>query len=295
MLRSEPWHLAGAADGTSVMELVHSYTADVLLLDSKLVGISGFDVCRRLRSDDRHRFLPIVLISAYDDVTSRVAALEAGADDFLSRPLEKSELIARVRSLLRVKSMHDRLEDTRQVIMALAKAAEAKDRFTVQHAERVAQDACMLGRCVGLGSEVLGQLQVGALIHDVGKIAVPDCVLNKSAELTEAEMEKVRRHPVVGAEIVAPLSGQPELLAIVRNHHERYDGKGYPDHLAGTDIPLTARIVAICDAYDAMTNQRPYRPAMTRQRAAELLRAGRDTQWDGGLVDTYLHAKEGGA
>jgi putative two-component system response regulator len=288
MLSGEPWHIVGAPDGETVVELVHGRTADLLLIDTHLRDRNGLDVCRRLRHEVDSRLFPIVVISNQDDISSRVAALEAGADDFLSRPLERNELIARVRSLLHLKSIQDRLEDARQVIFALANAAEAKDLFTQEHTGRVADSASKLARRLELSSATIEQIRTGALIHDVGKLAIPDHILNKPGPLTESEFALVRTHTLVGAEIVAPLTSQRALVAIVRNHHERFDGGGYPDRLRGEAIPLAARIVAVCDAFDAMTNQRPYRPAMPYPRALSILKAGRGRQWDAALVDAFV-------
>jgi cyclic di-GMP phosphodiesterase len=292
MLSGEPWHIISTGDGIAVLEFARGEAADLVLMDSRMTGIDGFEVTRRLRRDGDSRLLPVVLISGVDDTASRVAALEAGADDFLCRPLERNELIARARSLLHLKALRDQLEDARQVIFTLAKAAEAKDRFTLEHAERVADSAGELARRIRLPADVIQQIRVGALIHDVGKLAVPDQVLNKPGQLTAEEFDLVKTHTVVGAEIVSPLASQGHLVAIVRNHHERYDGRGYPDGLAGGGIPLAARVVAVCDAYDAMVNQRPYRPALPYKEAIQELLAGRQTQWDGGLVDAFVAIQE---
>jgi putative two-component system response regulator len=292
MLSDEPWHIISTADGRTVLELVSGQVADLLLMDSHLAGLDGFEVTRRLRRDGENRLLPVVLISGVNDIPNRVAALEAGADDFLSKPLERNELVARARSLIHLKALRDQLEDARQVIFALAKAAEAKDPFTLEHAERVADTASELARRIHLSPDVIQQIHVGALIHDVGKLAVPDDILNKPGPLTADEFDLVKTHTLVGAEIVSPLSSQGHLVAIVRNHHERYDGRGYPDALAGQAIPLTARIVAVCDAYDAMVNQRPYRPAMPFTAAIKQLLAGREKQWDTGLVDAFVAIQE---
>jgi putative two-component system response regulator len=288
LLRHETLRTVVAADSEGVMDLAQTQTADLVLLDARRSDFDGLELCRRMRRDARLRMIPIVLISELDEVGRRVAALDAGADDFLSWPLEPSELVARVRSLLRLKSIRDSLEETTQVILALANAAEAKDRFTVQHAERVSRSACRLASRVGLDGGAIEQIRVGALIHDVGKIAVPDQVLNKPGPLTRTELELIKRHTVVGAEIVAPLSNRPELIAIVRNHHERFDGAGYPDGLIGERIPLSARIVAICDAHDAMVSVRPYRPAMSKHVALDELLAGAGSQWDRGLVADFV-------
>ncbi|TMC51423.1 MAG: response regulator [Chloroflexi bacterium] len=292
MLRDEPWRIVNTADGKGVLDLVREHTADLILMDAHMIGLDGFEVTRRIRRDGGSRLLPVVLISGVNDIPNRVAALEAGADDFLSKPLERNELVARARSLLHLKAMRDQLEDARQVIFTLAKAAEAKDPFTLEHAERVADSASELARRVKLSPEVIQQIHVGALIHDVGKLAVPDQILNKPGPLTDEEFERVKTHTVVGAEIVLPLASQGHLVAIVRNHHERYDGRGYPDALAGEEIPFAARIVAVCDAYDAMVNQRPYRPAMPHPTAIRELLAGRERQWDAGLVDAFVAIQE---
>ena len=292
ILRDEPVHIVDAADGQTVIDLARDNSADLVLMDSRMPGMDGFEVTRAIRRTTENRLLPIVLISGLDDIANRVAALDAGADDFLTRPLERSELLARLRSLLRLKSIHDRREDARHVIFALAKAAEAKDLFTLEHTERVADNSSDLARRIKLAPDVVAQIRFGALVHDIGKLAVPDRVLNKPGQLTAEEFELVKTHPVVGAKIVTPLSAQRHLVAIVRHHHERYDGAGYPDRLAGDAIPLAARIVAVCDAFDAMTNQRPYRAAMPHSDALVNLRAGSDTQWDRELVDAFVALQE---
>jgi putative two-component system response regulator len=292
ILRDQPWHVIGAADGDAVIDLVRTETADLVLMESSIGGLDGLDLCRRIRRDAGHRLLPIVLISNRDDTAERVAAIEAGADDLLTKPLDRDEVVARVRSMLRLKSARDRLEDVRQVIFALAKAAEAKDKFTLEHAERVSDSAAEVARRLKLAADVVDQIRVGALIHDVGKLAVPDHVLNKPGPLTDEEFDMVKNHPLVGAGIVHPLIGQRHLYAIVRNHHERYDGKGYPDRLAGEAIPLAARIVAVCDAYDAMVSRRAYRSAMSHAQALRTLLAGRDEQWDGRVVDAFVAIQE---
>ncbi|HEY1455663.1 MAG TPA: HD domain-containing phosphohydrolase [Candidatus Dormibacteraeota bacterium] len=292
ILRDQPWQVIGAADGRAVIDLVGAGHADLVMMDSRLGALDGLEVCRRIRRDGDHRLVPIVLISNGDEVADRIAAFEAGANDVFAKPLQRDEVVARVRSMLRLKSASDRLEDVRQVIFALAKAAEAKDRFTLEHAERVADSSSELARRLKLAPKVIEQIRVGALIHDVGKLAVPDDILNKPGPLTADEFDIVKNHPVVGAEIVLPLMGQRDLYAIVRHHHERYDGRGYPDGLAGEAIPISARIAAVCDAYDAMVNQRSYRAAVSHQRALETLLAGRDEQWDGRIVDAFVAIQE---
>lgn len=292
ILHEEAVDIVDAADVQKVIELARDNSADLVLVDARIAGMDGLELIRAIRSRTENRLLPVVLISELDDVATRVNALDAGADDFLTRPLEGNELVARTRSLLRLKSIYDRREDARHVIFALAKAAEAKDLFTLEHTERVADHASDLARRIKLAPDIVAQIRFGALVHDIGKLAVPDRVLNKPGPLTVEEFEMVKTHPVVGSEIVTPLSAQHHLVAVVRSHHERYDGTGYPDRLAGDEIPLAARIVGVCDAYDAMTNQRPYRAAMPHSEALANLKAGRDAQWDRELVDAFIAMQE---
>ncbi len=292
MLDAEPWHVIGASDGNTVMDLVQGDTADLVLIESEIPGLDGLEVTRRIRRDSEHRLLPIVLITACNDTAHRVEAINAGADDLLQKPLQRDEVVARVRSMLRLKTTRDRLEHVRQVIFALAKAAEAKDKFTLEHAERVADAAADLARRMGMTREAVQQIHAGALIHDVGKLAVPDHILNKPGPLTPAEFDVVKTHPLIGAEIVLPLMAQRHLYAIVRSHHERFDGKGYPDGLRGDAIPIAARLVAICDAYDAMVNKRAYREAMSHQTAIANLLSGRGSQWDPAAVDAFVAMHE---
>lgn len=287
-LRPERCRILTSTDGGSAAALARLERPDLVLVDFQMPGMNGLELTAQLRRESQGSFLPIVMISGFTDVAHRVAALEAGADDFLFKPVEGPELTARVRSLLHLQAMHRRLEETQHVVFTLGKAVEAKDSFTQEHTERVAGRARALASRLGFGAAEIDQIHAGALIHDIGKLAIPDGVLNKPGPLTAEEFEIVKRHCVIGAEIVAPLSSQPELLAIVRHHHERYDGAGYPDGLAGETIPLAARVVAICDAFDAMSSDRPYRSAFTPQHACELMLGGRGSQWDGPMVDAFV-------
>jgi putative two-component system response regulator len=219
----------------------------------------------------------------------RVRALEVGADDFLSKPVERSELLARVRSSLRLKGLIDTLEDTERVIYALARAVEAKDSYTEAHTERVAGNARKLGELCGLNHLELDELYRGGMVHDIGKIGVPDSALLKAGPLDPDEQALMRRHPLIGAAIAKSLrTGRGGILSIIRHHHEHFDGSGYPDHLAGEDIPLMARIVSVCDAFDAITSDRPYRKGGSAEKAAAILRAGAGVQWDPDLVDKFI-------
>jgi putative nucleotidyltransferase with HDIG domain len=190
---------------------------------------------------------------------------------------------------VRLQSLHDRLDNAERVIFSLARAVEAKDIYTEAHTERVARTSRALGESAGISGVDLENLYRGGMIHDIGKIGVPDAILLKPEALNATEFDVIRKHPLVGEEIARPLRSAASLLSIIRHHHERIDGRGYPDGLTGDSIPLLARIVAICDAYDAMISDRPYRPGRTPQEAISVLRQGAGSQWDARLVDIFVH------
>lgn len=274
-----------AAGGQHALELVAASPPDLVLLDVMMPGLDGFEVCRRIRASPAGRFLPIVLVTALGMVSDRIQGIEAGADDFITKPIERVELVARVRSLLRVKDLHDRLDDSQRTIFALARAVEAKDYQTNAHTERVGGNSRRVGEAIGLESDVLRNLHWGGIIHDIGKIGIPDAILTKPGPLSVEEYEVMKRHVLIGEEIASALRSLKHLLPIIRNHHERFDGGGYPDGLAGGSIPLGARIVAVCDAFDALSSNRPYRAGLSVSDALAALRAGAGTQWDPAMVD----------
>jgi putative two-component system response regulator len=228
------------------------------------------------------------MITSLDRTSDRVEALNAGADDYMSKPVERVELVARVRSALRLKSVYDSLDSAEQVIFALAAAVELKDPYTEAHALRVAESARRVGVTLGVPDDMLDALYRGGLIHDIGKIGVPDAILLKNGPLDANETRVMRTHTTKGAELVAPLASGEHLVPIIRHHHERFDGGGYPDGLRGQQIPWLARIVAVSDAYDALVNDRPYRARRSREEAIAVLMNGAATQWDGEVVDAFL-------
>jgi putative two-component system response regulator len=277
-----------AEDGAAALTAIRQGEADVVLLDVTMPVMDGFEVCREIRRDPALALLPIVMITALDQVQDRVRALEAGADDFMTKPVERHELVARVRSALKLKALYDSLERAEQVIFALANAVEAKDAYTESHTKRVAFAARSMGARLGLGEPACDALYRGGMVHDIGKIGIPDSVLLKPAALDAEEVLLMRQHPVIGERILRPLRSASGLLPIVRHHHERYDGTGYPDGLVGQAIPLPARIVAVCDAFDALISDRPYRKGLTASAAVEVLQRGRQTQWDPTLVELFI-------
>ena len=273
-----------AQDGPSALAAIESAAPDLVLLDVQMPGMDGYAVCKRIKANPALRLVPVVMITALDRSEDRILALEAGADDFMSKPVERLELVARVRSALRLKTVYDRLDSAEQVIFSLAAAVEAKDSYTERHTNRVAESARYLGMRLGLPEEDLDALYRGGIIHDIGKIGVPDAVLLKPGSLDANEIVLMRAHPEIGENIVRPLRSGSDLLPIIRHHHEAYDGRGYPDGLAGTAIPLLARIVSVCDAFDALTNDRPYRKRLSEREAIAILSGGAGRQWDPQLV-----------
>jgi len=276
-----------AGDGQAALAAAAKDPPDLVLLDAQMPRLDGFEVCRRLKAEPATRLTPVVMVTSLSAIGDRVRALQAGADDFLSKPIDRVELVARVQSLLRLKATYDRLEDAQQVILSLGLTVEAKDPYTEAHATRVATTARALAELVGIQGPRLDDISFGAAIHDIGKVGIPDAILLKAGPLTDEEVEVMRRHPGIGAEIVRPLRAAPGLTEIIRHHHEHVDGGGYPDGLWGPEIPLAARIVAVCDAFDALTSDRSYRPGRSVEDALRILRAGAGKQWDPHLVDTF--------
>jgi cyclic di-GMP phosphodiesterase len=274
-----------APDGATALAIIEANPPDLVLLDVRMPRMDGYEVCRRIKSMPRGRLLPVVMVTGLSHTAHRVAALEAGADDFMSKPVDGSELLARVRSALRLKELYNSLDSAEHVIFSLATAVEAKDSFTERHTQRVGESARLLGHRLGLPESTLDVLYRGGIIHDIGKIGVSDSILHKPGPLDAIEMPQMQAHVEIGESIVRPLHSTTGLLPIIRHHHERFDGQGYPDRLRAREIPRAARIVSVCDAFDALVNDRPYRVKRSAAEALAVLRAGAGTQWDPETVD----------
>ncbi len=276
-------------EGDAVLDAVERKAPDVVLLDVGLPGLSGFDVCRSLKRNESTRLVPVVLLTGLVGREHRLTGIEAGADDFLTKPFDASELKARVRSLSRLKRYTDELESAEAVVVSLALTVEARDAYTDGHCDRLSGYAVGLGRAIGLASGDLAALRRGGLLHDVGKVGIPDAVLLKRGRLTVAEYELVKTHTIIGERLCAGMRSLAAVRPIIRQHHERLDGSGYPDGRKGSDVSLLAQIIGIVDAYDAMTTDRPYRKALGTERAIEELRrdAARGAM-DAVLVDTFV-------
>ena len=268
-----------ASDGESALQSVVRDRPDLVLLDVNMPGIDGFEVCRRLKADPATRLIPVVLITTLTASEDRIRGIEAGADDFLSKPPVIAELEARVRSLTRLKRYTDELDSAESVILSLGLTIEARDPYTKGHCQRLATYATALGTRLGLADDQLVALNRGAFLHDVGKIGIPDAVLLKAGRLTASEYALMQQHTVIGDNLCSELRLLEDVRPIVRHHHERPDGTGYPDQLKGEDIPLLARILSVVDVYDALTTERPYKPALTPDHAIRELREEAAKGW----------------
>ncbi|HZP97450.1 MAG TPA: HD domain-containing phosphohydrolase [Candidatus Limnocylindria bacterium] len=283
-----------AGDGLEALASVDEAEPDVVFLDIAMPGLDGLTVCARLKAHPTRRLIPVVLVTASDDRETKLRGLEAGADDFLTRPVDARELRARVRVLLRDRALNLQLDGAETIILSLARVVETRDLYTVHHSERVGRFAREIGHAHGLRGDDLTLLYQGGILHDIGKAFIPSEILLKSGPLTDAEWELMRTHSAQGAVICEPLRSATSFLPIIRHHHERFDGRGYPDHLAGADIPLGARIAAVADAWDAMVNERPYRKALDPDEALRRLREGAGTQWDPAFVQLFTDLAESG-
>ncbi|MBI4265011.1 MAG: response regulator [Acidobacteria bacterium] len=289
LLTADGHDVISAEDGMEALDAAQRFRPDVVLLDVGMPGLDGIEVCRRLKSDPAMRLTPVVLVTGLSDLSDRIRGIEAGADDFLSKPVHPHELRARVVSLSRMKQLTDALDSAEAAFMALALTIEARDPTTNGHCERLAHHAVVLGQSIGLPAADLHALHRGGYLHDVGKIGVPDSVLLKPGPLTPAELELMKHHTEIGDRLCAPLQSLRSVRPIVRGHHERLDGSGYPGGLRGDEVPLLAQIVGIVDVYDALTSQRPYRGPLTPDVAAQhLLREMQQGKFDRRYVEAFL-------
>ncbi|MGA9385657.1 MAG: HD domain-containing phosphohydrolase [Candidatus Sulfotelmatobacter sp.] len=271
LLTAEGFKVATVSDGTAALEQLSIVPIDLVLLDVMMPHLNGFQTCEKIKANPETYLIPVILVTALTDKQDRIEGIKAGADDFLTRPVDRTELLARVRSLLKLKLRTDELERAESVLFTLARSIEGKDPYTHGHCERLAEYSTRLGEQLGLAEEHITALRRAGVVHDVGKIAVPDAILLKPGRLTEDEWKIVREHPVVGERICAPLKSFRLVLPIIRHHHEKLDGSGYPDGLCGEAIPATARIMQIVDVFDALTTERPYKKALCETEALQIM------------------------
>jgi putative two-component system response regulator len=279
-LKAEGYRIDLAEDGQEALARVAAEPPDLILLDVGLPQVTGDEVCRRLKANPATHLIPIVMVTAQGEMQSKLQAWEYGADDFLTKPFHLAEVLARCRSLLRIKRLVEERDSAEAVVYALARTVEAKSPYTLGHSERVAQYALDLSRAVALNDRQLEVMRKGALLHDIGKISVPDEILNKPGALTPEEYDVVKGHAATGAHIVEPLHSVRDAVPLIRWHHERLDGRGYPDGLAGDSIPFPVRILSVADVYDSLSSDRPYRPSIPHEVCLDILR---DNARGGGL------------
>ncbi len=288
------YEVVTASNGEEALVMVERESPDLILIDAMMPKMDGFEVCSLLKSREETRLIPVVLVTPVEETEHKIRGFEAGVDDFLHRPINSVEFLARVRCLVRTKRLNDELVNVENTILALANAIEAKDPYTEGHVDRVASYALSLGKEIGLASWGLQALRKAAMLHDVGKIGVDESILLKPGPLSEEEFNQLKTHTVIGERICRPLGQERLILEVIRNHHERYDGKGYPDGLAGEDIPIAARIMAVVDAYDALTSDRPYRSRLSQEQAVEILKQEAGKQFDPQIAMAFVSMLETG-
>ena len=283
------YRLLLAASAEQALDAVNVVSPDLVLTDVHLGAMSGVELCARLKADPRYELMPVVILTAVGDLEARVAGLAAGADDFFTKPVEFVELRTRLAALLRVKMLLGQLERAEAVITTLALTIEARDPYTLGHCDRLSRYAVALGEALGLDQEMIRALRLGGYLHDLGKIAVPDGILLKPGPLDPIEQERIRAHPGAGSDLVLGLRSMELVRPIMRHHHEKWDGSGYPDGLKGEAIPLGARIISVVDVFDALHTERPYKAALSRSDAVSLLIRETDAgYWDPKVVETFL-------
>ena len=286
LLDAEGYHVTCASNGEEALRVVQHEPIDLALLDVMMPGKSGFSTCLAIKAEPKTRLIPVVLVTGLTSSDDRIQGIMCGADDFLSKPVNKHELLARVHSLLRLKEFTDELENAETVLFSLALSIEAKDPYTEGHCERLSKYCLTMAERLQLPDEMRVALRRAGIVHDIGKIVVPEHILVKPGPLTEEEWKIMKQHPVVGERICSPLKSFRLVLPAIRHHHEKLDGSGYPDGLAGDQVPLSARVLQTVDVYDSLTTDRPYRKALRPPDALGIMRQEVNRGWwDSSLVD----------
>lgn len=278
-----------ASNGEQALELTEREHPDLVLVDVLMPGMTGFEVCRRLKANAATRLTPVVLVTALQETADRLNGINVGADDFLSKPVNAPELRARVRSLVRIKRYTDDLDSAEATVLSLARTIEARDQYTDGHCRRLAAYAVGFGRVLGLDESDLAILALGGVLHDIGKVGIPDAILLKAGPLTASEHQTMQQHTVIGDHLCGSLRSLRAVRPIVRHHHERFDGSGYPDGLRGDATPLVAQIISVVDVFDALTTIRPYRQPLAPDQACRELREEAARGWrNPDLVERFV-------
>jgi len=306
VLEGEGYQLEMAENGFQAIEKAKNLQPDVILLDVMMPGMTGFEVCQRIRNDPQVAEIPIIILTALDDRDSLLNALKAGADDFISKPFDRYELRARLIGITRLNRYHKLVQERTKLVEAneqLLDAYEAtiegwshamdlRDRETEGHSRRVAELTVKLAKAFGMSDDELIYIRCGALLHDMGKIGVPDAVLHKPSKLSDEEWAFMRQHPQFAYDMLYPIEYLRPALDIPYSHHEKWDGSGYPRALKGEDIPMAARLFAIVDVWDALTSNRPYRPAWSKEDALAYIRDQSGKHFDPNVVELFFRVVE---
>lgn len=302
VLDGEGYELRLAENGAQALEQARKHLPDVILLDLMMPGMTGFEVCKRIRNDPQLAEIPIIVLTALDDRESMLEALKAGADDFIAKPFDRFELRARLLGITRLNRYHKLIEERAKLKEANAQILEAyeatiegwsraldlRDRETEGHSQRVTALTIQLAKQLGLGIEELAHIRRGALLHDIGKLGVPDAILHKTGKLTDEEWVSMRKHPQFAYDMLQNVEYLRPALEIPFCHHEKWDGTGYPRGLKGEAIPVPARLFAIVDVWDALRSDRPYRPAWTKEQALAYIRDESGKHFDPQLVELFF-------
>ncbi|MDZ8082122.1 MAG: two-component system response regulator [Nostoc sp. SerVER01] len=279
LLGMEGYEVIEADSGSIVVGLVTQKQPDLILLDVMMPGMDGFEVCQLLKQDEQTRLIPVIFITALNDRRSRIRGIEVGGDDFLTKPFDRVELAARVKSLVRQKRLNEDLDHAEQVLFSIAMSIESRDPNTGGHCERLVKLGQAFGEYLNLSRYQIRDLMWGGYLHDIGKVGIPDAVLLKKGQLTPEDWQIMRQHVLIGEKICQPLRSMRGVIPIIRYHHERWDGSGYPDRLKGDEIPYLAQVFQLIDIYDALTSERPYKEAMTTQEALSVMLKEADSGW----------------
>lgn len=279
LLSVEGYEVLEAESGPAALECVNGAAPDLILLDVMMPGMDGFEVCRRLKQDEQTRLTPVVFVTALNDRRARLRGIEAGGDDFLTKPFDQLELSARVKSLVRQKRLNEDLDHAGQVLFSIARAVESRDPNTGDHCERLVMRGKAFGEFLKLSRSEVRDLMWGGYLHDIGKVGIPDEVLLKQGKLTPEEWKTMQQHVLIGEQICQPLRTMQGVSPIIRHHHERWDGSGYPDGLVGDEIPYLAQVFQIIDIYDALTSERPYKRAFSPEESLQIMAEETNKGW----------------
>ncbi len=288
-LDAEGYTTFSAPNGKEGLKLFEKNLPDLVITDVVMPIMDGFQVCKNIKSSESTRLIPVVLLTSLDDNESYIKGMEVGADDFIQKPINKYIFLARVNSLLRVKKLNEKLDNSWSLLFSLARVVEAKDKYTEDHTQRVGQMSKKFGIHIGRSEEEIDILYKGGILHDIGKIGIPDNILNKQGKLTDKEFVFMKRHTTIGKKICEPLHSMSDIIDIVLLHHEKWDGSGYPNGLQGEEIPILAQIVSISDVYDALTSDRQYRKAFSIEDSIKIINEEKGTSFKSELVDIFIN------